>query len=115
MKARHISQSALEFNLWNAAVLLHGYIDAGDYKQFIFPLLFYKRQCDVYVQAMIETAENGKQTFQRILTLRQEVDALILHLSTLKWRFVAAEELPRQHSDVLVESMVRDRLRESLH
>ncbi len=26
------------------------------------------------------------------------------------WRFVAAEELPRQHSDVLVESMVRDSL-----
>ena len=26
------------------------------------------------------------------------------------WRFVAAEELPRQHSDVLVESMVRDTL-----
>ncbi|ALP52758.1 DEAD/DEAH box helicase [Candidatus Tenderia electrophaga] len=26
------------------------------------------------------------------------------------WRFVAAEELPRQHSDVVVESMVRDAL-----
>ena len=26
------------------------------------------------------------------------------------WRFVAADELPRQHSDVLVESMVRDAL-----
>lgn len=29
---------------------------------------------------------------------------------TPRWRFVAAEELPRQHSDVLVESMVRDAL-----
>ncbi|EFQ23128.1 type I site-specific deoxyribonuclease, HsdR family [Aminomonas paucivorans DSM 12260] len=28
----------------------------------------------------------------------------------LGWRFMAAEELPRQHSDVLVESMVRDAL-----
>ena len=28
----------------------------------------------------------------------------------LKWHFVPAEELPRQHSDVLVESMVRDAL-----
>ena len=35
---------------------------------------------------------------------------LTLQLSSLKWRFVAAEELPRQHSDVLVESMVRDAL-----
>lgn len=28
----------------------------------------------------------------------------------ISWRFVSAEELPRQHSDVLVESMVRDAL-----
>ena len=27
---------------------MRGTIDAGDYKQFIFPLLFYKRLCDVY-------------------------------------------------------------------
>jgi type I restriction enzyme M protein len=31
-----------------AATLLRGTIDAGDYKQFIFPLLFYKRICDVF-------------------------------------------------------------------
>ena len=41
-------QNQLESYLWGAAVLLRGYIDAGDYKQFIFPLLFYKRLCDVY-------------------------------------------------------------------
>jgi type I restriction enzyme R subunit len=35
---------------------------------------------------------------------------LTLHSTNLKWRFVPAEELPRQHSDVLVESMVRDAL-----
>ena len=35
---------------------------------------------------------------------------LTLHISNLKWRFVAAEELPRQYSDVLVEPMVRDAL-----
>lgn len=35
---------------------------------------------------------------------------LILQISSLKWRFVAADDLPRQHSDVLVESMVRDAL-----
>jgi type I restriction enzyme M protein len=28
--------------------LLRGAIDAGNYKQFIFPLLFYKHLCDVY-------------------------------------------------------------------
>ena len=33
-----------------------------------------------------------------------------LQISSLNWRFVSADELPRQHSDVLVESMVRDAL-----
>ena len=28
-------------------ILLRGLIDAGDYKQYIFPLLFLKRLCDV--------------------------------------------------------------------
>ncbi len=45
---QRISQQQLEFYLWGAATLLRGTIDAGDYKQFIFPLLFYKRLCDVF-------------------------------------------------------------------
>lgn len=43
-----ITQQELESYLWGAAVYLRGTIDAGDYKQFIFPLLFYKRVCDVF-------------------------------------------------------------------
>lgn len=43
-----INQQELEKYLWGAATLLRGVIDAGDYKQYIFPLLFYKRICDVY-------------------------------------------------------------------
>src|SRR5947207_10711793 len=43
-----ISQQQLESYLWGAATLLRGTIDAGDYKQFIFPLLFYKRLNDVF-------------------------------------------------------------------
>lgn len=38
----------LEKYLWGAATALRGTIDAGDYKQYIFPLLFFKRICDVY-------------------------------------------------------------------
>jgi type I restriction enzyme M protein len=47
MSAR-ITQRELESYLWGAAVLLRGLIDAGDYKQFIFPLVFLKRLSDVY-------------------------------------------------------------------
>jgi len=43
-----LSQSALESYLWGAAVRLRGLVDAGDYKQFVFPLLFYKRLSDVW-------------------------------------------------------------------
>jgi type I restriction enzyme M protein len=49
-----ISQQDLERYFWGAAVLLRGYIDSSDYKQFIFPLLYFKRVCDVYDE---ETAE----------------------------------------------------------
>jgi type I restriction enzyme M protein len=38
----------LEKYLWGAATALRGTIDAGDYKQYIFPLLFFKRISDVY-------------------------------------------------------------------
>ena len=43
-----ISMQRLERYLWGSAELLRGTIDASDYKQFIFPLLFFKRTCDVY-------------------------------------------------------------------
>jgi type I restriction enzyme M protein len=46
--ASRITQQQLESYLWGAATLLRGHIDAGDYKQFIFPLLFFKRISDVY-------------------------------------------------------------------
>lgn len=38
----------LETYLWGSAQLLRTNIDAGAYKQYIFPLLFFKRICDVY-------------------------------------------------------------------
>lgn len=43
-----LTQQQLETMLWGAAEYLRGQIDASDYKQYIFPLLFYKRLSDVY-------------------------------------------------------------------
>lgn len=43
-----MNQQELEKYLWGAATALRGTIDAGDYKQYIFPLLFFKRISDVY-------------------------------------------------------------------
>ncbi|MEN6341114.1 MAG: class I SAM-dependent DNA methyltransferase [Methanospirillum sp.] len=59
-----ITQQQLESYLWGAAVLLRGTIDAGDYKQFIFPLLFYKRLCDVHdEETATALAESGGDTY----------------------------------------------------
>ncbi len=44
----HMTQQELESYLWGAATLLRGLIDASDYKQYVFPLLFFKRLSDVW-------------------------------------------------------------------
>ena len=46
--SERISLEELKSYLWESAVLLRTHIDAGSYKQYIFPLLFFKRLCDVY-------------------------------------------------------------------
>ena len=60
-----ITQQTLESYLWGAAVLLRGTIDAGDYKQFIFPLLFFKRLCDVFDEETVTALREsgGDQDF----------------------------------------------------
>ena len=45
---KRISLEELKSYLWSSAVLLRTHIDASEYKQYIFPLLFFKRLCDVY-------------------------------------------------------------------
>lgn len=45
---QRISDSELQAFLWGSAVLLRGLIDAGDYKGYIFPLIFLKRISDVW-------------------------------------------------------------------
>lgn len=43
-----INLKDLEAHLWHAAHIITGPIDASDYKTYIFPILFFKRICDVY-------------------------------------------------------------------
>ena len=49
----------MEKYLWDGAVILRGKMGAGSYKNYLFPLMFYKRICDVYDEeyatAMIES------------------------------------------------------------
>lgn len=47
----------LEAHLWHAAHIITGPIDASDYKTYIFPILFFKRICDVYDEEFEEALE----------------------------------------------------------
>jgi type I restriction enzyme M protein len=62
-RTEHLSQQELESYLWGAANLLRGLIDAGDYKQYVFPLLFFKRLSDVwdeeFAAAFADTGDEG--------------------------------------------------------
>jgi len=42
------TSSALQNHLWESANILRGPVDAADFKTYIFPLLFFKRICDVW-------------------------------------------------------------------
>lgn len=55
--SRRITIEELQSYLWNSAVLLRTNIDAGAYKQYIFPLLFFKRICDVYDEECAQILE----------------------------------------------------------
>lgn len=55
-----MTQKELEKYLWGAATQLRGTIDAGDYKQYIFPLLFFKRICDVYDEEFEKALEESE-------------------------------------------------------
>jgi len=54
----------LEKYLWDSAVILRGSMGAGSYKNYIFPLLFYKRICDVYDEQYAELMrETGDEDY----------------------------------------------------
>lgn len=72
-----LTQAELERHLWHAADILRGTVDAGDYKQYIFGLLFYKRLCDVWDEEfealLAETGDRDEAGRQSSLTRAQRL------------------------------------------
>jgi type I restriction enzyme M protein len=67
MSAR-LTPRELETHLWGAATLLRGLIDAADYKQYIFPLLFFKRLSDVWAEDYQKAFDEGQDdTYARAM------------------------------------------------
>lgn len=61
--AKQISLDELEKYLWGAAVDLRGQIDASAYKDYIFPLVFFKRICDVRDEEYNKYCNEGGDAF----------------------------------------------------
>ena len=63
MNEHKLTIGQLESYLLGSANFLRNKIDAGDYKGYIFPLMFYKRICDVYneeYQKALEESDNDE-------------------------------------------------------
>lgn len=52
-----INGKSLEFWIWDAACSIRGAKDAAKYKDFILPLIFTKRLCDVFDDELNRIAE----------------------------------------------------------
>ena len=60
---KQITLDELERYLWQAAVDLRGQIDAAAYKDYIFPLVFFKRICDVRDEEYNGYVEEGGEEY----------------------------------------------------
>ncbi len=54
-----VALSQIESHLWESANILRGPVDAADFKTYIFPLLFFKRICDVWDEEYQEIVDEG--------------------------------------------------------
>lgn len=73
----------LEQHLWGAANILRGPIDQADFKSYIFPLLFFKRICDVYEEEFLDLSFHARAFV-----------ACVLHAVRIRYR--RAPRLPRR-------------------
>ncbi len=60
---QQITLDELEKYLWQAAVDLRGQIDAAAYKDYIFPLVFFKRICDVHDEEYQKYVDDGGEEY----------------------------------------------------
>ena len=64
---KQITLDELESYLWQAAVDLRGQIDATAYKDYIFPLVFFKRICDVRDEEYQHYVDEGGEEYAEMM------------------------------------------------
>lgn len=76
-KEEHLDISALETWLWDAACVIRGATDAPKFKDFILPLIFYKRLSDVFDDEFARHVEEyGDEALAREIIEADHEDAL---------------------------------------
>ena len=86
--------------LWEAATLLRGQIDAAGYKEYIFPLLFFKRISDVYDEQFDGYVREGGEEYAN----SQTEDFVIQIPQGAHWRDV--REVTENVGQRLVEAFI---------
>ncbi|MGI8587808.1 MAG: N-6 DNA methylase [Chloroflexia bacterium] len=74
----HLASGSVETWLWDAACAIRGATDAPKFKDFILPLIFYKRLSDVFDDAFAKKVEefSGDEELARIIVEEDHRDAL---------------------------------------
>ena len=114
-EAKTVTLSDLQSYLGKAADLLRGSIDQADFKAFIFPLMFFKRISDVYLEEFaIALKESGGDksllALQKIIDSKYPKDAFgtmcdqRLRMSGKHW-FTHSERLKKPTQILCTESL----------
>lgn len=100
LPGEHIPLDELKSFLWGAATRLRGQIDAAGYKEYIFPLLFFKRISDVYDEQFQGFAAEGGDEYAEM----QAAELAIRIPEGAHWRDV--REVTENVGQRLVEAFI---------
>ena len=96
----NITLDELKSFLWDAAVRLRGQIDASGYKEYIFPLLFFKRISDAYDEQYDSFVDEGGEEYAK-----EQVDDLAIKIPEgAHWNDV--REVTEDVGQYLVEAFI---------
>jgi type I restriction enzyme M protein len=113
----HLDISALETWLWDAACVIRGATDAPKFKDFILPLIFYKRLSDVFDDEFVQKVEEfGDEIIAREIIEADHTDALTTGRKPIVRFYIPAsyrwEKIRNHPTDGHLGEFVTDALRE---
>ena len=116
--SQRIELGELETFLYASADILRGYVEASDYKSYVFPLLFFKRVCDVYdeeiANAIEQYGEDGAKfmgaSIHRFIVpdghhwknVRNTTENVGIAIKNAFYAIEQANEDPKTHEKILV-------------